>query len=270
MEKYRNKYRNDSTRLKNRDYGAPGSYFVTLVTLNRKNYFGKIVEMQDFVHPQDPNNVGTQILGSVQLTEIGKIAHQYWIKIPIHFPFVKLDEFVIMPNHVHGLFSFDKPKYPGGKPNAFAPQSRNLASVIRGYKAATKKYATLNNIEFAWQPRYHERVVRLDELIATRRYIKNNPTKWILDHDMVCKDARSCVPTGIKDVPIGIKDVPIGIKDAPTDIKDVPTDIKDVPTDIKDVPTDIKDVPTGIKDVPTGIKDVRTDIKNVPTGITNV
>jgi len=47
----------------------------------------------------------------MNLTEIGKIAHQYFIEIPDHFPFVKIDSFVIMPNHIHGIIIIDKPEY---------------------------------------------------------------------------------------------------------------------------------------------------------------
>jgi REP element-mobilizing transposase RayT len=196
MEKYRNKYRNDSTRLNNRAYGANGSYFVTLVTKNRKNYFGNIECHSNNFQTQAvaSRNVETQNLASqqngehhfklVHLTDIGKIAHQYWMEIPDHFPFVILDAFIIMPNHLHGILSFNKPAHSGEGPNAFGPQSKNLASVIRGYKAATKKYATLNSIEFAWQPRYHERIVRLDELGATRRYILNNPATYVRTQDL--------------------------------------------------------------------------------------
>ncbi len=201
MEKYRNKYRNDSTRLNNRDYGANGSYFVTLITKNRKNYFGRVERYaagtQDFAsqHNVETQNFASQQIGEyhfawVHLTEIGKIAHQYWMEIPDHFPFVILDAFIIMPNHVHGILSFNKPNHSGEGPNAFGPQSRNLASVIRGYKAATKKYATLNSLEFAWQPRYHERIVRLDELRATRLYIKNNPATYVRTQDFASQHDR--------------------------------------------------------------------------------
>ena len=178
MEQYRNKYRNDSTRLKDRDYGPSGFYFVTICTQNRENYFGHI----EWVHNVGTQNFASQHDGhfaSVDLTEIRKIAQQYWIEIPNHFPFVVLDKFIIMPNHVHGILCFNKSDYRGGSTNTFGPQSQNRASVIRGYKAATKKYATLNTMEFAWQKRYHERIVRMDELMATRRYIENNPAKWI-------------------------------------------------------------------------------------------
>jgi REP element-mobilizing transposase RayT len=243
MEKILGKYRNDSTRLGTRDYAAPGSYFVTIITRGRKDYFGKIGDFlltQDFASPQvvQANGQGLaspqvvpadgRVLASprvvqangqglvspqvvqangqafaslrdvpvngqylVQLTEIGKIADQYWQDIPLHFPFVILEEYIIMPNHVHGLLTFEKNFYPGGGENLFAPQSKNLASVIRGYKAAVKKYATLNKMEFAWQPRYHERIVRLDEMTATRRYIRNNPTRWLKDHSVRTQDLAS-------------------------------------------------------------------------------
>ena len=121
----------------------------------------------------------------VQLTPIGKIAYQYWIEIPNHFPFVVLDEFVIMPNHVHGILTINKPGYHDRKPNAFGPQSQNLPSVVRGFKAATKKYATINDLEFSWQPRYHERILRLDELDSCRKYIQNNPKKWLPAADKI-------------------------------------------------------------------------------------
>jgi len=175
MEKYQNKYRIKTTRLKNWNYGATGFYFITICTHDRENYFGDIVETQNFASPH------------LNPTPIGKIAHQYWSEIPDHFPIVVLDEFVIMPNHVHGVLYFDKPEYEFRihHPNQFAPQSQNLASVIRGYKASVKKYATLNNIEFAWQARYHDHIIRTErELQAIRRYIQNNPKKWLTNETL--------------------------------------------------------------------------------------
>ncbi len=176
IKKYKNKYRSETTRLKNHDYGSDDWYFVTICTKNRERYFGEIMQpvgAQNFASPQ---------VASLHPTTIGKIAHQYWLEIPNHFPFVILGEFIIMPDHVHGLIYFNKPEYPYRiqRPNEFGPQSQNLASVIRGYKAAVKKYATINNISFLWQSRYHDHVVRTErELQAIRRYIQNNPVKWI-------------------------------------------------------------------------------------------
>ena len=89
MEKFRNTYRISSTRLKHWDYGSPGFYFVTICTKNCEHYFGEIVTQ----------NVETQNFASLQSTRIGIIADQYWMRIPDHFPFVELDEYVIMPSH---------------------------------------------------------------------------------------------------------------------------------------------------------------------------
>jgi putative transposase len=177
MEKYKNKYRNDSTRLKNWDYGSPGFYFVTICTKNREHYFGNITCDSSMA------NVGTQNFASLRATEIGNIARQYWCDIPQHFPFVKLDEFIIMPNHLHGILYFDRPGYRQWTKNVFGPQSQNLASVIRGYKAGVKKYATLNDIEFFWQARFYEYIVRSNaRLRLIRQYIKNNPVHWMKKH----------------------------------------------------------------------------------------
>jgi len=170
------------TRLKYHDYGSDDWYFVTICTHNRGHFFGEIIHSegegagegaQDFAHPHSHPHLHPTI--------IGQIAHQYWMEIPKHFPFVVLDEFVVMPDHMHGLFYFDRPDYPYRlpRPNQFGPQSKNLASVIRGYKAAVKKYATMNNIPFAWQSRYHDYVVRTEKrLQIIRKYIRNNPQKW--------------------------------------------------------------------------------------------
>ncbi|MGM0565380.1 MAG: hypothetical protein ACQESX_01370 [Bacteroidota bacterium] len=91
MDKFRNKYRIQSARLQNWDYGWNAPYFVTICTANRKLFFGNI--MND----------------KMNLSEIGEIADKYWLEIPEHFPFVKLDVHVVMPNHVHGIVIIDKP-----------------------------------------------------------------------------------------------------------------------------------------------------------------
>jgi putative transposase len=174
LKKYQNTYRIDTARLKHWDYGSHGFYFITICSKNRQPYFGKITV----------EHVETQYLASLlQQTEIGKIAHQYWAEIPNHFPFIELDEFIVMPDHLHGILFFNRPNHHPWKSNAFGPQSENLASVIRGYKATVKRYATINNIEFAWQPRYHDHIIRSDrDLNNIRNYIRNNPVKFVETH----------------------------------------------------------------------------------------
>lgn len=248
-KKFRNKYRIESTRLQYWDYGSNAAYFVTICTKNRIHYFGDVTEtqnfasppmqnfasppMQNFVSPQEQNIVPPQM----QLSEIGKIADQNWLSIPEHFPFVKLGNHVIMPNHVHGIIIIDKPivldsaevqtqnfasppmqnfasppllgfespplqdissppleefespplqntasPQEQEQKNKFGPQSKNLASIIRGYKASIKKYATINSINFVWQPLYHEHIIRSTQSYQRiSNYILNNPMNWKKD-----------------------------------------------------------------------------------------
>ena len=218
-EKFRNKYRIESTRLQNWDYGNNAAYFVTICTKDRVHYFGDIVETQNIASPQqdiaEPQSVASQ---QMQLSEIGKIANQNWLSIPKHFPFVKLGNHVIMPNHVHGIIIIDKPmdsvetqniaslqqmenitfgeqetqgiasgeqetqgiaSLPPSIKNKFGPQSNNLASIIRGYKSSVKTFATINDIDFVWQPLFHEHIIKSDNaFLRISEYILNNPANW--------------------------------------------------------------------------------------------
>ncbi|SDI57165.1 hypothetical protein SAMN05192573_1246 [Mucilaginibacter gossypii] len=68
--------------------------------------------------------------------------------------------------------------------NKFGVQKDNVASVLRGYKSSVKKYANDNNIDFAWQPRYYDRVIRNDrEYNNIKQYIHNNPNNWFTERD---------------------------------------------------------------------------------------
>jgi len=190
VSKFQNKYRIESARLQNWDYGWNGSYFITICTANRKCFFGDIE------------------VGKMNLTEIGGMANKFWIEIPEHFPFVKLDAHVVMPNHVHGIIVIDKPRdgrnvtqndnrtvetqnfaslqsqpqKPPQPKNKFGPQSQNLASIIRGYKTGVTKYARIHRIDFAWQSRFHDHIIRnKKEYERIKNYIINNPKNWRQD-----------------------------------------------------------------------------------------
>jgi len=84
-DKFRNKYRIPSSRKPDWDYRKQAIYFVTICTYKRTCYFGKVEN------------------GKMMLSETGKIASKHWIDIPNHFPFIELINFVVMPNHIHGL-----------------------------------------------------------------------------------------------------------------------------------------------------------------------
>ncbi|MFA6897433.1 MAG: transposase [Patescibacteria group bacterium] len=87
--KFKNKHRIASARLREFDYSTDGYYFVTICSKNHRHYFGEIVD------------------GKMQLSEAGKLAGKYWAEIPDHFTFAKPDEFVVMPNHIHGIIIID-------------------------------------------------------------------------------------------------------------------------------------------------------------------
>jgi REP element-mobilizing transposase RayT len=190
--KFNNKYRIPSARLKNWNYANEAMYFVTICTKNRENYFGEIVSLQ-------PTSVETRCIASLQSTEIGKIAHSEWYKTIELRPDLNLElgEFVVMPNHIHGIIIIGKNEYNIHRDaqcrdamprvsnketeykNQFAPQSQNLSSIIRGYKSAVTTYARKNNIKFDWQTRFHDHIIRyMDEYHRISNYIINNPAKW--------------------------------------------------------------------------------------------
>ena len=176
---FKSKYRISSARMPCWDYGSNALYYITICTNNRINYFGEIISERNI-----EANVETQHFASLRSTAIGETAYHNWLDIPNHFSFIELDEFVVMPNHIHGILFINKPDKMDWQVNKFGPQRQNLASVIRGYKASVKTYSTTNNIEFEWQPRYYDRVIRNErEYVNIRNYIFSNPDQWLLNGD---------------------------------------------------------------------------------------
>src|SRR5205085_1437000 len=141
-----NQYRISSARLKNWNYGSEGFYYVTICTKDRSNSFGEINK------------------GIINLSELGSVVQSEWIKTPALRPDMNLQlgEFVVMPNHIHGIISIGKNAFHPGRfaKNKFGPQSKNLASIIRGFKSSVTTYARKNNICFNWQARFHEHIIR--------------------------------------------------------------------------------------------------------------
>jgi len=89
-QKFQNKYRGQSTRLQSWDYSSEGSYFITICTKNSQHFFGKVID------------------GKMILSEIGKVVEEEWIKSIGMRPKmeIELGEFVVMPNHFHGIINF--------------------------------------------------------------------------------------------------------------------------------------------------------------------
>lgn len=157
-----------SIRLKGWDYRQPGSYFVTLVTHDREPLFGLVDG------------------GTVTLTPLGLIAQTLWRNLPRHFAHVRLDEFIVMPNHVHGIIWLTANVRP---PDADLPASParqllpgSLGAVIGSYKSqVTRRINAMRHTPGAavWQVNYYEHIVRNDRaLAAIRQYICDNPMRW--------------------------------------------------------------------------------------------
>ncbi|MFH2096637.1 MAG: transposase [Bacteroidota bacterium] len=199
-ERFRNKYRTTTVRMRNWDYSWNAYYFVTICTRKRVCYFGEIRN------------------GEIILTEIGKLIEKYWYEIPNHFKNIVLDEFVIMPNHIHGILKINAQRIGGGgdpnqcsggggDPNQCSGGGGDVAETpgsgvstaedfkecnrIRKWKPGTlgviinqfKRICTINsrkiNPDFNWQSRFNDHVIR-DEISLNniRRYIQLNPQKW--------------------------------------------------------------------------------------------
>lgn len=165
MEKFRNLYRLDSARLRGYDYCKAGAYYVTIVTKKREHYFGEIKNKLFY-----PN-------------ELGLVVEQEWLKTPSLRPDIniELDKYITMPNHFHGILfiGLNDYNYFPSSGNHYAPQSKNLASIIRGFKSAVTSYARHNKLVFDWQERYYDHVIRdSNDLERIRDYIRDNPAKW--------------------------------------------------------------------------------------------
>lgn len=170
-----NTYDRKSYRLKGWDYRQTGVYFVTICTDQKRRLFGEIIF---------PNEGGAQDVAPLRepylrSSLMGAIAYKYWRMIPQRYPFVELGEFIIMPDHMHGILEFVRDDLSDWQPNQFGPQSQNLGAVIRGYKAGVTAFATKRNIDFAWQRNYYERIIRSPQSYQRiSQYIRDNPKNW--------------------------------------------------------------------------------------------
>lgn len=185
-KKYQNKYRIESARLKNWDYGSNGAYFITICTKNREHYFGEIENKK------------------MKLSELGKLAYEFWKEIPNHFPFVELGNFVVMPNHTHGILIIDKnaivqtrliasqpliaylqqtetrQNKTGGITGNHNPMFHdNISRIIRWYKGRCSFEIRKIHTDFGWQSRFHDHIIRNDASFnRIQNYIETNPENW--------------------------------------------------------------------------------------------
>ena len=195
------RHHRSSLRLQGYNYSQQGAYFVTVCVHNRECLLGEISN------------------GTVVLSEVGQAVEQAWQNIAERFPFVILDEYVLMPNHLHGILFFTEPdkqsdvgallaapsassgplsvapdKKPGAAssaptgfvetPNRETPKA-TLGKVLRAFKSLSAIQANrlLDRAEQPfWQRNYYERIIRDEqEMEQTRGYIRHNPLQWATD-----------------------------------------------------------------------------------------
>lgn len=190
-----------SPRLANWNYGSNGSYFITICSKNREHFFGEIIKKR------------------MQLTPAGAIASVLWHEIKNHAKNIELGEFVVMPNHIHGILilngngddydlgttqgpidvegttqdpidvgtthALSLPPNPAlsQRSNRFQNQGKNtVSSIVGSYKSAVTKYCNLLELPMGWQSRFHDHIIRNDESFhRISQYIRKNPANWAED-----------------------------------------------------------------------------------------
>ena len=168
-------------RLINHDYSENGYYFITICVKDKHNWFGDIVN------------------DKIILNEYGEKARQCWLGIPEHFNYIKLDEYMIMPNHIHGIIMIDDPDIGNANNNAIVGNAymrslrggsdrtkMKLSVATQQYKASVTREInkTRNGIKFQWQKSYYDHIIQNEpSLKSVREYIVNNPLNWALDEE---------------------------------------------------------------------------------------
>jgi REP element-mobilizing transposase RayT len=179
---YQGKYRNESFRKPFWDYRNDGAYFITICTKDNEYFFGEINE------------------GKMNLSQMGVIAYILWQEIKNHTVNCRLGEFVVMPNHIHGILILENNLPNQGictdvacnvRTDAFpksefmaqiSPKSASISTIIRSYKSAVTKYANRLNYPFAWHKLFYDHVIRTNEAFdRISKYIENNPKNWERD-----------------------------------------------------------------------------------------
>lgn len=176
--KFQNKYRISSARAQWWDYGWNGAYFITICTQDREHYFGEI---------QNDKMV---------LSQVGVIADILWHQIPAHHKNIELGDFVVMPNHIHGILIIDKrdnviddvetghalflPSQPEVGSHRFQNIGKNtISSIIGSYKSAVTKHANRLGYPHQWQKLFYDIIIRDNNAYQQiSDYIVSNPENW--------------------------------------------------------------------------------------------
>ncbi len=151
-------------RLKGYDYATPGAYFITTNVHGRKDEFGFIEN------------------GMMKLLEFGKIVEQQWKWLFHKYVYLKMDEYIVIPNHFHGIIIID-PVRNGRDRSVRDKKNKPIPELIGAFKTTSSKLIhNTGNENFKWQKSFYDVIIRDDEsLHRITDYIKNNPANWDKD-----------------------------------------------------------------------------------------
>lgn len=158
-----------SIRLSGYDYSQPGYYFVTICIHNRKELFLGDISDGKFVE-----------------NAFSAIVRTCWNDLPKHYQNVNLDEFIIMPNHVHGIIRIvDDIAGAGFKPAPTVNKKRHgLPEIIRAFKSFSSRRISETGQLFKWQRNFYDHIIRdTTSLFCIRKYIQDNPSNWKNDSE---------------------------------------------------------------------------------------
>ena len=183
-----------SNRLQNYDYFQAGYYFVTICTQNRKELFGEIVDSQMVT-----NTAGEMVIKT-------------WNELPKFYHGIQMDQFQIMPNHVHGIIVIvgDGPRavpnepraLPDGQPQGVVP-TLSLSNVVHRFKTLATRLYVQGVHKKGWKPfnaklwqrSFYDHIIRDEQsLNDIREYIQNNPLDWELDENNPSRGRPPCRP----------------------------------------------------------------------------
>lgn len=157
-------------RLSEYDYSSQGCYFITICTKDKVQYLGRIRET---ICDDDHNR---RIVCDVVYSKVGCIAKEELINIPIHFSFVRIDSYVIMPDHIHILIELSEHL-------DHSIRRPSLSNIIGLYKSGVSRICRQKELYIAWQRNFHEHIIHSDaEKHQIREYIQSNPNAWREDY----------------------------------------------------------------------------------------
>ncbi|MCZ7607680.1 MAG: transposase [Planctomycetota bacterium] len=150
------------------DYASRAAYFITICESKRRQVFSTIDE-------------------GLHLTPLGKIIEQEWLRTASLRSYVALGEFVIMPNHFHGILKIMRSVASNPRPRRFGEgRTASVASIVGNFKAAVTRRAQreLPGVDWGWQPRFYDHVIRDEHgYLRVEQYIQDNPHTWVSDRD---------------------------------------------------------------------------------------